>query len=125
MLTLLIHGLGRSLHLLINFSISFSQPLKFLSYKSFTCLVRSYPVNPRYFILFVTIVKDVLSLISFAGICHLYIELLIYLFILSSYHAESIYQLYESPGEFWGHLCILFYYLQIVRLSFFISNISP
>jgi hypothetical protein len=42
--------------------ISFFRDLKFLSYRTFTCLVR---VIPRYFILFVTIVKGVVSLISF------------------------------------------------------------
>jgi hypothetical protein len=35
-----------------------------LSYRSFTCLVR---VTPRYFILFVAIVKGVFSLISFSA----------------------------------------------------------
>jgi hypothetical protein len=35
-----------------------------LSYRSFTCLAR---VTPRYFRLFVTIVKDVTSLISFSA----------------------------------------------------------
>ena len=40
---------------------SFLRDLKRLSYKSFTCLVR---VTPRYFILFVMIVKGVVSLIS-------------------------------------------------------------
>jgi hypothetical protein len=38
--------------------------LKFLSYRSFTSLVR---VTSRYFILFVTIVKDVVTLISFSA----------------------------------------------------------
>jgi hypothetical protein len=38
--------------------------LKFLSYRSFTSLVR---VTPRYFILFVTIEKGVVSLISFSA----------------------------------------------------------
>ena len=37
--------------------------LKFLSYRSFTCLVS---VTPRYFMLFVAIVKGVISLISFS-----------------------------------------------------------
>jgi len=44
---------GRSFHLLRS-SNSFFRDLKFLSYRSFTCLVR---VTPRYFILFVIIVK--------------------------------------------------------------------
>jgi hypothetical protein len=55
---------GRSFHLLRSSSISFVTNLKFLSYRSFTCLVR---VTPRYFILFVTIVKGVFSLIPFSA----------------------------------------------------------
>jgi len=50
-------------HLLRSF-ISFFRDLKFLSYRTFTCLVR---VTPRYFILFVTIMKHVISLISFSA----------------------------------------------------------
>jgi hypothetical protein len=42
-------------------SIPFLRDLKFLSYRSFTCFAR---VTSRYFILFVTIVKDVVSLFS-------------------------------------------------------------
>jgi hypothetical protein len=44
--------------------ISFFRDLKFLSYRSFTSLVR---VTPRNFILFVNIVKVVVSLISFSA----------------------------------------------------------
>jgi hypothetical protein len=54
-LILPIHEHGRSFHLLRS-SISFFRDLKFLSYRSFVSLVR---VTPRYFILFVTIVKCV------------------------------------------------------------------
>jgi hypothetical protein len=57
------HDHGRSFHLLIS-SISFFRDLKFLSYRSFTCLDR---VTSRYFILLVVIVKDVVSLISFSA----------------------------------------------------------
>jgi hypothetical protein len=60
-LTTPIHEHGISFHLLKSL-ISFFRDLKFLSYRTFTCLVR---VIPRYFILFVTIVKGVVSLISF------------------------------------------------------------
>ena len=60
-LILPIHELGRSFYLLR--SISFFRDLKFLSYRTFTCLVRD---TPRYVILFVTIVKGVISLISFS-----------------------------------------------------------
>jgi hypothetical protein len=44
--------------------ISFFRHLKFLSYRSFTCLVR---VTPSYFILFVTIMKGVVFLIYFSA----------------------------------------------------------
>ena len=54
-LTILEHG--SSFHLLRSL-ISVFRDLKFFSYRSFTCLVR---VAPRYFILFVTIVKGVFS----------------------------------------------------------------
>ena len=57
MLILLIHEHGRSFHHLISSSFSFLKDLKFLSYRYFPCLVR---VIPRYFILFVVIVKGVL-----------------------------------------------------------------
>jgi hypothetical protein len=61
-LILPIHEHRRSFHLLRFSSISFFRDLKFLSCKSFTSLVR---VTPRYSRLFVTIVKGVVSLISF------------------------------------------------------------
>ena len=66
-LTILIlptHEHERSFHLLSSSLISFFRDLKFLSYRSFTSLVT---VTPRYFILFVTIVKGVVSLISFSA----------------------------------------------------------
>jgi hypothetical protein len=62
-LILPIYEHGRSLHFLRSSLISFSGDLKLLSYRSFTCLVR---VTPRYFILFVAIVMEVVSLISFS-----------------------------------------------------------
>ena len=62
-LILLNHEHRRSFHLLISSPISFFKDLKFLSYRSLTCLVR---VKPKYFfILFEVIVKGVVSLISF------------------------------------------------------------
>jgi hypothetical protein len=63
-LILPIHKHGRSFHLLRSSSISFFRHQKFLSYRSFTCLVR---ITPRYFTLFVTIVNSVVSLISFSA----------------------------------------------------------
>jgi hypothetical protein len=62
-LFLWIHEHGRSFHILTS-SISFFRELKFLSYRSFTCLDR---VTPRYFIILVTIVKGVVSLTSFSN----------------------------------------------------------
>jgi hypothetical protein len=61
-LILSIHEHGRSFHLLNFSSFSFFRDLKFLSYTSAPCLVR----YKRYFILFVAIVKGVISLISFS-----------------------------------------------------------
>ena len=55
--------MGDFFHFLIS-SVSFFKDLKFLSYRSFTCLVR---VTPRYFILFVAIGKGDVSLISFSA----------------------------------------------------------
>ncbi len=52
---------GRSFHFLVSSTISFFKDLKFLSYKSSTCLVR---VTARYFMLFVAIVKGIDFLIS-------------------------------------------------------------
>ena len=60
-LTLPTHEHGRSFHLLRSSLISFFRDLKFLSYRSFTCLVRC---TPRYLTLFMSIVKGVISLIS-------------------------------------------------------------
>ena len=64
MLILPIHEHGRALHFLRSSLIYFFRDLKFLSYRSFICLVR---VTPRYFILFVAIVKGVVFLISFSS----------------------------------------------------------
>ena len=62
-LILLILEHGRSFHLLLYFPVSFFNGLKFLSYKSFTYLIR---ITPSYFLLFVAIVKDAASLVSFS-----------------------------------------------------------
>ena len=63
MLSLPIQEHGRSFHFLISSSVSFFKDLKFLSYRSFTSLVR---VTPKHFMLFVAIVKGDVSLISFS-----------------------------------------------------------
>ena len=59
-LILTIHEHGRSFYL--TSWISFFRDLKFLSYRVFTYLIR---VTPRYFILFVTILKDIISIMCF------------------------------------------------------------
>ena len=59
-----IHECQRDFHLLMSSSVSFSRDLKFLSYRSFPCLLR---VTPRYFISFMITVKGVLSQVSFAA----------------------------------------------------------
>ena len=56
MLILLVHENGRFYNILLSSSISFFGDWKFLSYRSFTCLVS---VTQRYFILFVAMIKGV------------------------------------------------------------------
>lgn len=63
MLILQIYVHGNSLYHLSSFSLFFCRDLKFLSCIFFTCLIQ---LVPRYFILFVTIVKGVVSLIFFS-----------------------------------------------------------
>jgi hypothetical protein len=105
-LILSIHEHGRSFHLLRSFSISFFRDLKFLSYRSFTCLVR---VTPRYFILFVTIVKGVIALISFSSFLSFECRKATGLFELILYPATLLdIKFRSSLVEFWGgHLSIL------------------
>ena len=55
---------GRSFHFLVSSSISFFKDLKFLPNRSFTSLIS---VTPRYFVLFVAIVKGGVSLISLSA----------------------------------------------------------
>ena len=74
-------------------SISFFRDLKFLSYRSFTCLVS---VTPRYFILFVAILKGVVSLTSFSACLSFEYRKatdLLELIIITSHFAEVVYQL--------------------------------
>ena len=63
MLIQLIHKHGRSFQFLIASSFSFFKDLKFVSWKSFTFSVR---MTTRHFILFLTIVKNFVTLISFS-----------------------------------------------------------
>ena len=55
---------GRSFHFLVSSSISFFKDLKFMSNRSFTSLIR---VIPRYFMLFVAMMKGDVSLISLSA----------------------------------------------------------
>ena len=106
--------------------LSFFRNLNFLSYRFFTCLVR---VTPRYFILFVTIVKGIVSLISFSA--HLSLlqwkatdlfELVLYLATL----LKLFISWRSSLVEFLGCLCILSYHLQIVIPLFLLCQfVSP
>jgi hypothetical protein len=64
LLILPIYELGRSLNFPRSSSISFLRDLKLLSYRSFISLVR---LTTRYFMLFVAIVKGIVSLISFSA----------------------------------------------------------
>jgi hypothetical protein len=86
-LILSIHEHGRSFHLLRSSLLSFFRALKFLSYRSFTSLVS---VTPRYFILFVTIEKGVVSLISFSACLTFVYRKAIGLFELILYQATSL-----------------------------------
>ena len=64
LLILLFHEHGRSFLLLMSSFISFFRYIKLQSYRSFTCFVTLIPMN---FILFVAIVKNAISLISFSA----------------------------------------------------------
>ena len=110
----------------------FLQRLKFLSHSSFSCLVR---ITPRYFILFVAIMKSDISLTSFSA----YLLKATDLPELILYPASLLTLLIRcrsSLVNFLGHLSILSYHLQIVIIwilsfqflsfwpPFFLSNWS-
>jgi hypothetical protein len=84
-----------------NFSLKIweGKALKFLSYMSFSCLVR---IKPRYFVLFVAILKGVASLIFFSVCCRLYIGGLLFFSVnfVSSHFGEGIHDLYEFSVDF-------------------------
>ena len=84
---------GRSFYFLVSSSISFFKDLKFLSYRSSTCLVR---ITPRYFMLFVAIVKGDVSLISSPALLSPVYRRATDFFsvnLVSCYIAESVYEL--------------------------------
>ena len=104
MLILPIHEHGRSFHLLRSSLISFFRDLKFLSYRSFTSLVR---VTPRYFILFVTFEKGVVFLIFYSACLSFVYRKAIDLGELILYPATSLklfIRLRSSLVEFLGSL---------------------
>ena len=104
LLILLIQENGRSFLLLISSSINVFKDFKFLSYKSFSCLIR---VAPRCFILFLATVKGIVSLILFQYICHFYIggllsfRLFVFVFVnlVSSHFTNGVFQHQEFPGR--------------------------
>jgi hypothetical protein len=101
----------RCFHLLWSSSISFFRDLKFLSYKSFICLVK---IIPRYFIIFVTIGKDVVSILSFlVYISFVYMKASNF---ISSNFAEVVCHLSKFPGRIFvgSYIQILSHYPRIV-----------
>ena len=96
-LILPIHEHGRCLHLLRSSSISFFRDLMFLPYRYFTCVV---VITLRYFILFVTIVKGVVSLISFSPCLFLEYRKATDLFELSFYPVTLL-KLSPGLGVLW------------------------
>ena len=113
-LILPIHEHGSSFHLLRSPLIPSFRDFKFLSYRSFTCLVR---VTGRYFILFVIIVKVVISLISFSACLSFEYKKATDLFKLILY-LDTLLKLFISCRislvGFLGCLSILSYNLQVV-----------
>ena len=111
-----IHEHGKSFHFLVSSSISFFKALKFLSNRPFTSLVR---VTPRYFMLFVVIMKGDVSLIFLsASVSFVYRRVTDFL-RLTFYPAKSLkvfISCRNSLVEFWGHLCTLSYHLQIMKV---------
>ena len=103
MLILPIHEHGRSLNFLRSSPIYCPRDLKFLSYRSFTCFIK---FTPRYFILFVTIVKAIFSLISFSVCLSFEQRKATYLFELILYPARLLkfFISFSSLVEFLGSL---------------------
>ena len=121
MLVLPIHEHGILFQLLRSSPISFFRDLKFLLYKSFTCLFR---VTPTYFILLVTVVKSVICLIYFSASLSFEYNIL---------YPATFLKLISAVGVFsWislGHVYIISYHLQIMISSLlpfqFVSHRSP
>ena len=100
-LILPIHEHGRPFILLMSSFISFFRFLMFRSYRPFTCLVT---LTRRYFILFVAIVKNAISLISISACLSFeyrmtsdLLELILYLATLLKFISCR-----RSLEDFWG-----------------------
>jgi hypothetical protein len=113
MLILWICDHKRPFYLLIYSSISFFRDLKFLSYNSFTCFVRT---TPKIFQIFVAIVMDVVSMISFSDhLSFVYGRTTSFFKILHPLTSLKVFISYRSfLVQFCGSLCILLYHLKIV-----------
>ena len=118
------HESGIAFHLLRSYLISYFKDINFLSYRTFTYLVR---VTPRNFI-FVIIVKGAISLISFSDYLFFEYRNVTGLFFLILYLAILL-KLLSSLGvlwwNFWGHLSILSSHLKILIFWIFLSNLYP
>ena len=94
--------------------IFFLRHFKFLSYRSYICLVR---VTSGYFILFVLIVKGVISLATLSVCITFEYKKATDLFKLILY-PNTLLKLFiscrSSVVEFWCHIDILSYHLQMV-----------
>ena len=93
----------------------FLQDLRFLSYQSFTCLIR---VTPRYFMLLVAIAKGIVSLTFFSAsllLCRTYCFLCIN--FVSSHSAEGVYQLLEFSGKLF-RVTYVYYHIICVEQYF-------
>ena len=129
MLILPIREHGRSFHFLISSSILFFKDLKFLSYRSLYSLVG---VTPRYLVLLVTVVKSDSFLIYFSvSLPSLYRRVTdFFLSYLASCHITTLLKVFIScrsslVKNFWGHLCILSYHQQIVKVWLLPFNSYP
>jgi hypothetical protein len=83
-LILPVHEQGRSFHRLISFSISFFSDLKFLLYRSFSCLVR---VTPKYLYYLWLLLRGLTSFSALLSFCKEELN------FISSHFAEGVYQL--------------------------------
>jgi hypothetical protein len=96
-----IHEHGRCLHFLRSSLISFLRNLKLLSYRPFTCLVR---FTPRYFILFVALLKGIVSLISFLACVSFAYSKATYLFELFFFVSTHFIEVVNQLDKFTSYI---------------------